>query len=215
MNRSNLFSAIFAFLFSGAFHVGFAQDQPTIDTTAQVSRPPRGRGPFPGSARSGHTAGLPIRLELRIPTGELRPNGTTLVDFIITNVGTEPIKLPSSVVLFNFEPREALTLWVTSDAIKNRYVKETGSGRRIKIEASVGISAELDGSGDDPNSWYVLAPNRSIRVGASSAQLKAGTHTLKAHAELLRISNGSSEGVGTADSHAVTTRLSTRSSKSQ
>src|SRR5438105_934966 len=111
MNRFNLFWATFALLSSGAFLVSSAQAthdpifteyQQTIDTTAQVLRPPPGRGPFPGSSSSGHSAALPIRLELRIPTGELRPNGTTLVDFIITNIGAEPIKLPSSVAMFNF-----------------------------------------------------------------------------------------------------------------
>jgi hypothetical protein len=225
MNQSKRFLAIAALLFSGAFCVGFAEDQQTIDTTAQEMRPPRGRGPFPGSASSGHSAGLPIRLELLIPTGELQPDGTTRVDFIITNIGTEPIKLPSSVALFNFEPREQLTLWVTSDAIKDQYLGETGSGRLVlvKMKGVVSISAELDGTSDDPRSLYVLPPNKSIRVHASSPQLKSGTHSLTAHAELLRVSrvsNGSSEvitseGIGTADSDVVTTRLSTPSPTSR
>jgi hypothetical protein len=219
MNQSKLFWAIVALLFSGASRVSFAQHQQTIDTTAQEMRPPRGRGPFPGSARSGHSAHLPIRLELLIPTSELRADGTTLVDFIITNIGTDPIKLPSSVALFNSEPREQLTLWVTSDAIKDQYLRETGSGRLVKIKGVVGIGAELDGTSDDPKSLYLLPPNESIRVHASSPQLKSGTHSFTAHVELLRVSrvsNGSSdvitsERIGTADSDPVATRLSTPS----
>jgi hypothetical protein len=136
MNRFNSFLAIFTLFYSSAFLVGDALDQQTIDATAQVLRPPPGRGPFPGFASPGHSAGLPIRLELRIPTGQLRPNGSTLIDFVIANIGTETIKLPSSIAMFNFEPREALTLWVTSDAIKDQYLKDTGSGRLGQDRAS-------------------------------------------------------------------------------
>ena len=210
MKRFNLSLAIFALLCSGAFLIGSAQDQQTIDATAQQGRPLRGRGPFPGSASRGHSAGLPIRLELLIPIRELRPDGSMPVDFIITNIGTEPIKLPSSAVRFDFEPREVLTLWFTSDAIKDQYLKDVGSGRIVKIEI-VPISAELDGRSDDPKSIFVLAPNKSIRVRASSPQLNGGTHSFTAHAELVRLSNGSSEGIGTADSEPVTTTLSTTS----
>lgn len=212
MKRFN-FLAVFALLCSGAFHVGSAQDQQTIDATGQAEkRPPRGRGPFPGSANPGHSAGLPIRLELRIPTRELRTDGTTPVDFIITNIGTEPIKLPSSVALFN-SPFDALTLWVSSDGIKEQYLKDVGSGRLFKVEM-VAISAELDGSSDDPKSFNVLAPNKSIRVQTSSPQLKAGTHSFTAHAELAHITN-ITEVIGTADSVTVRTTLSASSPNSR
>jgi hypothetical protein len=212
MNRFHSFWAIFTLFYSGAFLFGDALDQLTIDATAQVSRPPPSRGPFPGSASPGHSTGLPIRLELRIPTGQLRPNGSTLIDFVITNIGSETIKLPSSVAMFNFEPREALNLWVTSDAIKDQYLKDSGSGRLVKIEI-VGINAELDGSSAETKSLYVLAPNKSLLVHASSPwNLKPGTHSFTAHAELLHVSNGSSERVGTADSRSVTTTLLTSSS---
>jgi hypothetical protein len=214
MNRFNLFVAMLALLCSGAFLVGSAQDQQTIDATAQRQRPPRGRGPFPGSPTPGHSTGLPIRLGLLIPTGKLRPNGTTLADFIVTNIGTEPIKLPCSVLLFDSEPREELTLWLTSDAIKDQYAKDVNSGRLFKIEI-IGISAELDGDSEEPGSYSVLAPNQSIRVHGPSPQLITGTHSFTAHAELIRTSNGTSERIGTADSEAVTTTLSMSSQRTQ
>src|SRR5713101_5487113 len=94
MNRSKLLVALVALLCPGVILVGSAQDELTIDATKQPSPPARGRGPFPGSTAPGHSAGLPIRLELLIPTGELRPDGTVLVDFMITNIETEPIMLP-------------------------------------------------------------------------------------------------------------------------
>jgi hypothetical protein len=213
MNRFKLSLAILILLCSGAFLIGSAQDQQTIDAAAQQQRPPRGRGPFPGSPTPGNSAGLPIRLELLMPTRELRPDETTIVDFIITNIGTEPIKLPSSVLLFNSEPREALTLWLTSDGIKDQYLY-TGSGRVIKFE-TVQISAEMDGRSDEPKSFLALAPSKSIRVHASSPQLKAGTHSFTAHAEFGRFSNGSGEAIGTADSEPVTATLSAPSPTSR
>jgi hypothetical protein len=97
--------------------------------------------------------------------------------------------------------------WLTSDGIKDQYLY-AGSGRVIKFEI-VEISAELDGRSDEPKSFLALAPSKSIRVHASSPQLKAGTYSFTAHAELGRMSNGTAEGIGTADSEAVTTTLST------
>ena len=140
-------------------------------------------------------------------TGELQPDGTAAVDFVITNISTEPIKLPSSAVLFN-SPMEALTLWLTSDGVKDFYL--TGA---IKIE-SVWISAELDGRSDDQKSFYALAPNKSIRVRASSPPLITGTHSFTAHAEFAHITN-TTEVIGTADSDSVATTLSTPSPTSR
>ena len=183
-----------------------AQDQSTIDATKQPSPPARGRGPFPGSATPGHSAGLPIRLELSIPTGELRPDGTTLVDFVITNVGTEPITLPSSVNQ-NIDGTDVLTLWLTSDAIKDvmAYTK-----RRVFRLEIVGTSAELYGRVNVAQSFIGVAPNKTIRVHANSrVGLQPGTHSFTAHAELARLSNGASELVGTADSETLTRTLST------
>ncbi|MGD0224913.1 MAG: hypothetical protein ABSF71_21500 [Terriglobia bacterium] len=191
--------------------VGFvtaAQDLLTIDATKQMSPPPPGRRPSPGSASPGHSAGLPIRLELLVPATALRPDGTMLVDFVITNVGTEPIRLPSSVK--DIEKRTSvLTLWLTSDAIRSEYAKDQQTGHLFKIE-SVGTSAELYGRSDNPRTFIVLVPNESLRVHASSrVRLNPGRDSIAAHAELLRISNGNSEDVGTADSEVVTKTLST------
>ena len=69
------------------------QDPMTVDATTQPSPPPRERALFPGSASPGHCAGLPIQLDLLIPTAELRLNGTVLVDFVVTTVGTQPTRL--------------------------------------------------------------------------------------------------------------------------
>ncbi len=196
----------------GLILVGLAQHRLTIDASKQPSPPARGRGPFPGSIRPDHSARLPIRLELRIPNGPLQPNGTTFVDFVITNVGTETISLPSSIN-GNGQSSDILTLWFTSDAVKDAYFKDTASARPVKIEI-VPTSAELYGRSNDPHSFLLVAPNQSVRVHASSrVQLQPGTHTATAHAELLHLvvrnSSISSELVGTADSEAVTTTLST------
>jgi len=69
------------------------QDPMTVDATTEPSPPPRERALFPGSASPGHSAGLPIQLDLLIPTAELRLNGTVLVDFLVTTVGTQPTRL--------------------------------------------------------------------------------------------------------------------------
>lgn len=186
--------------------VGLAQDQLIVDASKQPSPPTRGRGPFPGSSSPGHSAGLPIRLELLILTAELQPDATVLVDFVVTNVGTEPIRLPSSVK--NIEhATSVLTLWLTSDAIMDEYAIDQQTGRPFKIEV-VATSAELHGSTDDPRTFIALAPSKSIRVHASSrVQLQPGRHTAMAHAELIHLierdGSGSAELVGTADSEAV------------
>jgi hypothetical protein len=134
-----------------------------------------------------------------MPNRELRPDGTTTIDFMITNISTEPIKLPSSAVLLS-APMEALTLWFTSDGIQDFYFPGG-----VKIEA-VQISAELDDRSDDQKSFFALAPNKSMRVHASSPLLITGTHSFTAHAEFAHITN-TTEVIGTADSDAVTTTL--------
>jgi hypothetical protein len=212
MKRFSLLLAILVILCSDSFLVGSAQDTQTIDATRQVQRPPRGRGPFPGSASPGHSAGLPIRLELVLSTSTLRSNGPTPIDFIITNIGTEPFKLPCSIKIpKEGYPEEALTLWVTSDAFEDQYFRDATSGRRVKIMDVVGISAELDGISDDPKSFNVLTPNQSIRVNASLGQLKVGTHSFTAHAELARFPNGGTEVIGTADSKVTMAVISPNS----
>jgi hypothetical protein len=171
--------------------------------------PARGRGPFPGPTSPGHSAHLPIRLELRIPDGPLQPDGTTLVDFVITNVGTETIAVPSSVNQNDGPSSDVLTLWFTSDGLKDEYFQDTTSGRLVKVEI-VPTSAELYGRRNDPQTFILVAPKQSVKVHASSrVQWQPGTHKATAHAELVRGSSILSELVDTADSETVTMSLST------
>jgi hypothetical protein len=104
---------------------------------------------------------------------------------------------------------EALTLWVTSDGIKPVFLRGL-----VRSEA-VGISAELDGISDRPESFYLLDPNKSIRVHASTPQLKIGAYLFTAHAEFARFSNGFNNGIGTSDSEPVTATLSAISRNSR
>ncbi len=48
---------------------GESHRQFTIDATGQPVPPSRGMGPFPGSNVPGHSAGLPVVLDLMIGTG--------------------------------------------------------------------------------------------------------------------------------------------------
>ena len=217
MPRLKLLLPLAVLLSPGLILVGLAQGQLTIDASKQPAGPARGRGPFPGSSSPGHSAHLPIQLELQIPNGPLQPDGTTLVDFVITNVGTETIALPSSVNQNDGPSSDVLTLWFTSDGLKDEYLNDTTSDRLVKFEI-VPTSAELYGRPNDPQTFILVAPNQSVKVHASSrVQLQPGTHKATAHAELLHIvvrdSSISSELVGTADSEAVTTTLSTPNSR--
>lgn len=209
MSRSTLLVGliVFAFLFPNIRVVAMAQEPLNIDATKQPSPPIRARGPFPGSTTPGHSAGLPIRLELQIPTGKLRSDGTVLVDFMITNIGTDPIALPSSTDQ-NLGGTEILTLWLTSDAVKGEYLQS--NGRLIKMIGAVDTSAELYSRANENKNVHVLAPNETVRVHASSrARLRPGTDVVVAHAELLQRSQGASGLIGTADSEPVTKILST------
>jgi len=210
VNRFRLLLTLFGlFCLSAGFH-GAAQALLTVDATKQPSRPPRGRGPFPGSTSAGHSAGLPIRLELLVPTGELSSEGSMLADFLITNVGTETLRLPFSVHqgTENIEqPTSLLTLWLTSDAIRHQYARDQQTGRLFWIEA-VATSAELYGTDGDAHAFAVLPPNASMLVHALSPQLNPGRHPITAHAELLIMSKGTSRVVGTADSETVEKTMS-------
>lgn len=214
MHRLKLLLSMAVLLSPSVILVGAAQDLLKIDASKQLAPPARGRGPFPG-ATPGHSARLPIRLELQISNGPLQPDGTVLADFVITNVGTKTISVPSSLD-GNGRSSDILTLWLTSDAVNDAYAKDTSTGRAFKIEI-VPTSAELYGRSNDPRSFLLVAPNQSVKVHASSrVQLQPGTHTATAHAELLHIvrdSSGSAELVGTADSEAVTITLSPANSK--
>lgn len=204
--RMNRFRMLLPLLALSCVSVGIipaAQDVPTIDATSQPSAPPRGRGPFPGPIAPGHSAGLPIRLDLLIQTGALRSDGTVLVDFLITNVGTEPISLPASIDQNIGQQTSVLTLWLTSDGLRGQFVKDQQTGAVFKAEVVV-TSAELYGRSGNSQSFNVLAPGTSMRVHASSrVQLNPGSHSFTAHAEVRRISKGNSELVGIADSEAV------------
>ena len=210
MNRLHSIVARFPLLFLSIVLVDAAQNQFTIDATRQPAPPARARGPFPGSPTPGHSPNLAIRLDLLFGTGDLRPDGTTPVDFVITNVGTEPIILPSSVDQ-NIAPRArrvVLTLWLRSDAIKDEFFRDIKSGRLVKI-AIVGTSAELYGSSDVPQSLHEVAPNGSMRVHASSrVPLDQGMNLFTGHAELVQVLNGTSKLIGTADSSVITQTLS-------
>ena len=149
-----------------------------------------------------------------MPSGPLQPDGTALVDFVITNMGDKDdvILLPSSIKEGDGPSSYVLTLWLTSDAVKEEYFKDAASGRPVKVEI-VSSSAQLYGRSNDPHSFLSLAANQSMKVHASSrVQLHPGTHTATAHAELLHLvahdSSISSELVGTADSETVTATLS-------
>ena len=208
MNRLHSIAAVFPLLILCVVLVATAQNQFTVDATMQPSPPPR--GPFPGSPSPGHSVNLPIRLELVFRTGDLRPDGTALVDFVITNVAAKPIILPSSADqnMAPLAPKVVLTLWLTSDAIQDEFFRDTASGRLVKF-AIVGTSAELYGSSDDSQSFHELAPNESMRVHASSrVRLGHGTNFFTGHAELLQVSNRTSKLIGTADSTVITQTLS-------
>jgi hypothetical protein len=208
MNRPKIFGSLFVFSCLVTGILGASQSGLTLDATNQPSPPARGRGPFPGSTSPGHSAGLPIQLELAVPNGELRPDGSMLIDFVITNVGAEPIDLPSSAIPNIDQSTSVLTLWLTSDAISDQFATDQQTGRLFKIEI-VGTSAELYSRNDHPQTFKTVAPTKSILVHASSrVPMNPGTHSITAHAELLRISNGTSQLVGTADSEALTKTLS-------
>jgi len=211
MNRLYSMVALFLLFFLCVLLVGTAQNQFTLDATKLPETPPPGRGPFPRSASPGHSANRPIRLDLLFPTRALQANETTPVDFVITNIGTESIMIPSSIH-WNFVrtvPTIVLTLWLTSEAIKDELARDIDSGRLFKIQTVV-TSAKLYGMSDDSGSFHELAPNESMRVHASSGvQLNSGTHSFTGHAELLQVLDGRSERIGTADADVVTETLST------
>jgi hypothetical protein len=189
-----------------------AKEQPafTIDATKQTMRPPRGRGPFPGSATPGHSYGFPIRLDLEFPSTKVASQGSVLVDFLLTNVGTEPVKLPCSTALLakpDIKGTSILTLWITSDAVIDQYIRDLRTGQLFK-SSIVGLSAELDGYTSDPKSFCVLNPGKSLTVHAQAGvALKMGTHSFTGHAELSPYLTGIRT-PETADSHNIRKTLS-------
>lgn len=205
LNKSGPILALVSFTCLSAGLLASTGVQVTVDATKQVSGPTRGRGPWPGSNSPGHSPGLPIRLELFVPSGQLSPEGTMLVDFLITNVGSDSIRLPSALSFRQpsgiNRPYDLLTLWLTSDAIKKQYAKDEQTGRLFEI-GGVATSAELYADSDEADTFALLPPGASMLVHASSPQMNPGGHSITAHAWLERVSNHA-ELVGTADSEAV------------
>lgn len=210
MLRFNVIVALIALLSASEFAVGSEELAITIDATKQTMRPPRGRGPFPGSPTPGHSDGFPIGLEIEFPTVKVASQGSVLVDFVLRNVGTQPIKLPCSAALIpnpNVEGISILILWITSDAIIDQYATDVRTGRPFKI-SGVGISAELDGDASDPMTFCILEPSQFLKVHAETGvALKMGTHSFTAHAELVSYSTGIRR-PETADSKPIRKTLS-------
>ncbi len=150
MNRLKLFVTCFGLFCSVMILAGESRYELTIDATSQPSPPLRGRGPFPGSALPGPSVGFPVRLDLVVATGKLEPNGTALIDFTLTNIGAEPIRLPFSVDQ-NISHTHVLTLYLTSDAIVGGHF--SNGERMLAIQRT---SAELYGQSSDAKTFFCL-----------------------------------------------------------
>ena len=143
-------------------------------------------GPTPGSDLPGHSAGFPVRLDLALGTGNLEADGTKLIDFVITNTGGKPIKLPVSID-GKIPQTQVLTLYLTVAG---------GS-----FPADHLTSAELYGGSEDSQTVCLLAPGKAMRVHASTQfRLTPGSHSFTAHAELVKLVGGAPQLLGTADS---------------
>jgi hypothetical protein len=161
----------------------------TIDATRQPVPPSVGVGPSPGSNLPGHSAGFPVRLDLVVGTGKLEGDGTKLIDFVISNIGDEPIKLPVSVDQ-NMPHTHVLTLYLTV------------VGGSLPVDHIT--SAEIYGENGNSQTFCLLAPGKAMRVHASTRfRLTPGTHSFTAHAELLKLVGGGAELLGTAESMNV------------
>jgi hypothetical protein len=110
--------------------------------------------------------GFPVRLDLVVATGKLEPNGTALIDFTITNIGAEPIRLPFSVDQ-NISHTEILTFYLTSDAIVDGHF--SNGERMLAIQPT---SAELYGQNGDPKTFYSLAPSKPLMQSFSNFQME-------------------------------------------
>lgn len=217
MKRTRSIFVVFLVLFYCVLFIGAEKYSLIVDATKQMAPPAPGRGPFPRSIILGYTPDLPLIVELKFPTDKIRSDRNVLMDFVITNIGTEVIRFPSSVhqpLMYGESAglTDVLTLFFTADegAIGVSMRKKpnvSGNG----LMGSYGTSAELYGKLDDPQSYYLLAPHESILVHASSRMpLRPGTHKFVAHAELARISGGASSTsqlIGVTDSVAIKKRL--------
>jgi len=188
-----------------------------LDATWQRANAPRGRGPFPGSDSTSarHSADFPILLEVRFPAGALRKDGTALVDFVLTNIGTATVCLPSELERPHIaDDVSVLTLWLTSDAIVKPYAIDVVTHKPFRIEA-VGTSADLYGDAEHHGTCAVLKPRERLLVHAlSRVHLKAGVHDIRSHAELTHAEyvpgrGWGSKSLGWADSASVRAHLHT------
>jgi hypothetical protein len=168
---------------------GQSHCQCAIDATRQPVSAARGLGPTPGSDLPGHSVGFPVRLDLMLGTGKLEADGTELIDFVLTNIGGKPIKLPVSID-WNIPRTHVLTLYLTV------------VGGSFPVDHLT--SAELFGGSGNSQTFFQLAPGKAMRVHASTRfRLTPGTHSFTAHAELVKLVGGTSELPGTADSISV------------
>lgn len=207
MKQTGSIFVVFLALFCCVLLIGAEKYSLTIDATKQPAPPAQGRGPFPRSVIPGYVPDLPIKIELNFPTGKILPDGNVLMDFVITNTGHEPIRLPS---LIHQPIGDVLTLFFTADAdaIGVSVFGEKPNVASNGLLGTYGTSVELYGRSDDPQSYYLLAPHQSILVHASSrVQLLPGMHEFVAHAELSRIPGGTSQLLGIVDSSTVRKRL--------
>ena len=218
MIRTRLIFVIVAALYCSLVLVGAPKYSLTIDATQQLAPPARGRGPFPRSVIPGYTPDLPLIVELKVPTGKIRSDGNVLMDFVITNSGAEAIRFPLSVhqpsLMYWSSGMDVLTLFFTADedAIGVSTFGKKPNVASNGLMGSYGTSAELYGRPNDPQTYYLLAPNGSILVHASSRMpLRTGMHTFAGHAELSRTSGDTSgitsKLIGIVDSIPVKKRL--------
>jgi hypothetical protein len=168
---------------------GQSHCQCTVDATRQPVSATRGMGPTPGSDLPGHSARFPVRLDLLLGTGKLEADGTQLIDFVLTNIGGKPIKLPASID-WNMPKTHVLTLYLTVG--------------RESFPVDHLTSAELFGGSGNSQTFCLLAPGKTMRVHASTRfRLTPGIHLFTAHAELVKSVGGASDFPETADSISV------------
>lgn len=165
------------------------QIQAVVDATGEPPSAPRGMGPTPDSQFPHHSNAFPVRLDLRVPSGRLEQNDTSLFDFVLTNVGSHSITLPISLDGRSKHTR-TMTLYITSP-----------DGR---LRGFLPPCAELFGQTDHPATFMRLQPGRSLVVHASSRYLiPVGHLSLVGHVEYLALSKGTSTSIGTTDSNQV------------
>jgi hypothetical protein len=161
MNRWKGIVACFGLYCACTTLCGESHCQFTLDATRQPAPPLRGQGPFPGSALPGHSAGFPVRLDLVVGTGKLERDGTKLIDFVITNIGDEPIKLPVSVDQ-NIPHTHVLTLYLT---MGGRFpVNPITSAEIFPVNPITTTSAEIYGESGNAQTFCSLAPGKAMRV---------------------------------------------------